>query len=381
SSEAFSRVSFLASTAGQSGALHQHADNEYLWDQNIGDDFTLSALHQDSLFHRFASFLEALRPDVVHIHHVAHLGVEILQVLKNVLPGVKILYTLHEYMPICHHYGQMRRPDGTLCERSDIDLCPRCFPLMTREDFWQRKTRLQHYFALVDRFVCPSEFLRQRYVDWGLAPERLVTVENGLRPVPAVPPRPLKAGEGRCRFAFFGQFTPFKGLDFLLETLLRLPPEDLAQITLEVHGGGLESMPLAFQQRLTSLREKAEQTKAAIWRGPYRFDEVSDRMANVDYVLVPSLWWENSPVVIQEAFAVGRPVLVSAIGGMAEKVRHGVNGLHVPVGDAQAWADTLLSIATDTALYDRLCAGIVPPPTVEETTRRHLDLIRELTEN
>ncbi|MBO4301136.1 MAG: hypothetical protein J5861_05995, partial [Desulfovibrio sp.] len=59
-SGAFSRVSFLASTSGQSGALHRHADNEYLWDQNIGDDFTLSALHQDSLFHRFASFLEAL---------------------------------------------------------------------------------------------------------------------------------------------------------------------------------------------------------------------------------------------------------------------------------------------------------------------------------
>ena len=56
-------------------------------------------------------------------------------------------------------------------------------------------------------------------------------------------------------------------------------------------------------------------------------------MAEIDWVVVPSIWWENSPLVIQEAFLHGRPVICSDIGGMAEKVRHGVDGLHFRVGD------------------------------------------------
>ena len=53
------------------------------------------------------------------------------------------------------------------------------------------------------------------------------------------------------------------------------------------------------------------------------------RAAVANYVVVPSIWWENSPVVIQEAYAARRPVICSGIGGMAEKVIDGVTGLHV----------------------------------------------------
>jgi glycosyltransferase involved in cell wall biosynthesis len=97
--------------------------------------------------------------------------------------------------------------------------------------------------------------------------------------------------------------------------------------------------------------------------GAYGQDEVARLMANVDWVVVPSIWWENSPLVIQEAFQHGRPVICSDIGGMAEKVEAGTNGLHFRAGDATHLAETLTRAATTPGLWEHLHAGIrgVPP--------------------
>ena len=108
------------------------------------------------------------------------------------------------------------------------------------------------------------------------------------------------------------------------------------------------------------------------WIGPYQPHELRSRMAGVDWVTMPSIWWENSPLVIQEAFLCGRPLLVSDIGGMAAKVRDGVDGLHVPAANPRAWADALLRAADGTALWDRLRGGIRRPLNHDECAARHL---------
>ena len=77
-------------------------------------------------------------------------------------------------------------------------------------------------------------------------------------------------------------------------------------------------------------------------------------------MVVPSIWWENSPLVIQEAFHYGRPVICSDIGGMAEKVEHGVNGLHFRAGDAADLARTLEEAVATPGLWEQLRAGIRP---------------------
>src|SRR3546814_20916506 len=66
-----------------------------------------------------------------------------------------------------------------LCSRESFDECRQCFPHKTAEDFWMRKHYFQSYFKLIDGFVAPSEFLRQRYIQWGLKPEQIQVVENG----------------------------------------------------------------------------------------------------------------------------------------------------------------------------------------------------------
>lgn len=364
---------------GATGAISLRRTNEYLWEQTIGDWFRLKVAHAQSLHRNFADLIRKLRPTVVHAHHYVHLGLEYLQIIKQIDPSIRIVTTLHEYLAICFNQGQMIKP-GTnrLCFRETPDECNRCFPDHSIEDFWLRKHRIQSLFGLVDQFVSPSDFLRQRYVDWGIAPERIVTIENGQASHDMLPPRPLAEGETRNRFAFFGQINPYKGVDVLLRALRALPKADRRRIVLEVHGANLEYQTPEFQAMIAELRAPLEKEGVLQWIGPYEPFQMAGRMALADWVVVPSIWWENSPMVIQEAFTLGRPLVASDIGGMAEKIADGVNGVHVPVGNAVAWGQTLLRLSQMTDAWDRLRAGIVRPIGHADCARAHLELLTDV---
>ena len=100
-------------------------------------------------------------------------------------------------------------------------------------------------------------------------------------------------------------------------------------------------------------------------------------MAETDWVVVPSIWWENSPLVIQEAFFHGRPVICSDIGGMAEKVRDGVDGLHFRRNDAFSLAGAFETAATSPRLWKGLREGIREPHAMDTHVARLLDLYGE----
>src|SRR5690606_10714821 len=162
-----------------SGAIGMRRQDEYTWDQGIGDWHLLKAAHRDSLLDGFADLLRALRPTTVHLHHYMHLGIEALRVIRQVVPQARIVVTLHEYMAICRNNGQMIKADGKrLCTRATPEECRLCYPQHTAEDFWLRRHFLMGHFDLVDRFVSPSDFLRERYIAWGIAPERIEVIEN-----------------------------------------------------------------------------------------------------------------------------------------------------------------------------------------------------------
>lgn len=364
---------------GATGVISLRRTDEYLWEQAVHDWHMMKAVHQDSLTTWFADLIRSLQPTVVHTHHYAHLGLEYLRVIKQVNPAIRIVMTLHEYMAICRNNGQMIKTGSfKLCSRESLDECRQCFPQQTAEDFWLRKHYFMRHFDLVDRFVAPSEFLRQRYIDWGLAPERIVVIENGQSDEPPLPPRPLAEGETRNRFGFFGQITPFKGLDVVLQALHEMPKAERKKIVLEVHGANLEFQPAEYRQKVEALREPLIKQGVVQWVGPYQPHELRSRMAGVDWVVVPSIWWENSPMVIQEAFVCGRPLLVSDIGGMKEKVRDGVDGVHVPVGNPLHWQAALRRCAYDVAQHADMSAGIVRPRNQGDTARVHHDLLVSL---
>ena len=367
---------------GASGAITLRRPNEYLWEQAVHDWHLMKAAHQDSLTTWFADLIRGLKPTVVHTHHYAHLGLEYLRVIKQVDPSIRIVMTLHEYMAICSNNGQMVKTGSSkLCSRESFDECSKCFPSKTPEDFWLRKQYFQRHFEFVDQFIAPSEFLRQRYIDWGLDPEQIVVIENGQSDEAPLPPRPLKEGETRNRFAFFGQINPFKGLDVVLEALTEMPKAERKNIVLEVHGANLEHQPQEFQDKIEKLRAPLIKQGVVQWVGPYLPDELRARMATVDWVVVPSIWWENSPMVIQEAFVCGRPLLVSAIGGMREKVRDGLDGFHVSPRNVSAWGDTISRLATENPeKWEHVAKNIHLPLTYQQCASRHIEQIFSIQE-
>ncbi len=318
----------------------------------------------------FRDFLKAVRPDIVHFQHTLFLGYEMIREVHNTLPEVPILYTLHEYLPICHNNGQMVRTEsagGGLCERASPRRCHECFPAVTPQDFFLRTRFVQSHLGLVDRFIAPSTFLARRFIEWGIPEERIQVEEYGRRRPARLAPTDDR--RWRDRFGFFGQLNPFKGLDVLLEAMLVLirerssSPDGAGHGTgatsrphLRVHGANLDLQEGKFQTRV---RELLDLTGSDVdFVGRYEHRDLPDLMGAVDWVVVPSSWWENSPLVIQEAFAHGRPVICSDIGGMAEKVTHGRNGIQFRAGDPVSLAAALRRAVDDPTLWSSLRQGI-----------------------
>lgn len=295
-------------------------------------------------------FLEAVQPHIVHFQHTLHLGYDMVRETANVLPGVPILYTLHDFLPICHHSGQMvRTATFEPCDHASPQRCHGCFPNISADEFFLRERYVKSALEPVDLFIAPSRQLCRRYVDWGLPADRILVEDYG-RSAMDVPPDPPDAGRRR-RIGFFGQVTRFKGVDVLLEAMHVLQGEDF-DVELLLFGANLESQAPAFRDRIEGLL--AGVAEHVRFYSGYTRDQLPQLMSRVDWVIVPSVWWENSPLVIQEALMSRRPVIASGIGGMAEKVRVGVDGLHFAVGDPRSLAEEIKRAVTAPELWDTL---------------------------
>lgn len=330
-------ATFLATTRpdclghdGDFGAFRGRED-EIVFSPPPVEFFRLSTTNYHVLEMRLRPLLEAIKPDVVHFHHYITMGLESLEIVRR-LTNARIFLTLHEFIPICVHNGQMvKRESLRLCQTSSPAECSACFPDHSAGKFFLRKMYIQRHFDHVDAFFSPSEFLRQRFIDWGIEAERIHMIENFLPSAmvaaAAEPNAAYKtAKDRRLRIGFFGQMTPYKGADILLEALAGLDDETGSRVEFIIFGAQLDEQPPAFREKIESLIANSAVRTAFI--GSYQNEDVVGLMQSVDFVVVPSIWWENSPLVIQEAKLAGVPMIVSNIGGMAEKVEHGENGFH-----------------------------------------------------
>ena len=343
-----------------------HDPNQYLFYTDVSDFnwLMLTPRRKDGTTRFFREFLESYRPDIVHFQHTLFFGFDVITQTRNTLPHAPIVYTLHEYLPICHRDGQMVRPvTGELCLEATPRRCNSCFPEIPPHDFFMRKRFISAHLSRVDRFLAPSQFLLERYVDWGIPRERIQFEEYGRLPVPRA--AETSAPRPRTRLGFFGQLNQFKGANVLLEAMRILGASDgdggwatSSAPHLWIHGANLEFAPEEFQRDFRARLDATRSNVTFVVR--YEQARLPQLMANVDWVIVPSTWWENSPLVIQEAFAHGRPVICSDIGGMAEKVKHGVNGLHFRANDAINLAETIRMATSAPGLWDTLSRGGMP---------------------
>jgi glycosyltransferase involved in cell wall biosynthesis len=351
-------------------AVSDAADELLLWSGGYDNFFQSQADHY-GVAPQLGELLAQLRPDIVHVHHLLTLGVEVLGLIRRVVPAARIVMTLHDYYAICANDGQMVTTAETLCGAAALDACARCFPDRELADLRLRDLHVAGALRLVGRFVAPSRFLAQRYAAWGISPDRIVHIPNGLPEVP-MPEAPAD-GAPHDRFGFFGHISRAKGALVALRASARLSRAGIAH-RLTLHGG-TNHQPEAF---VAQFRAALEAAPDACHVGRYARADLPRLLAPVDWVLAPSTWWENAPLVIQEAFAHRRPVLTSDIGGMAEAVRDGIDGLTVPPGDDRALAAAMRRAITEAGLHARLAAAIVPPVTIGQSAAMHMDLYAQL---
>ncbi|POR40313.1 glycosyltransferase family 4 protein [Methylobacterium sp. V23] len=369
-----SDITFLARTdliSTAPGSIALRRAGEFLWRQDIGDWFKMRTAYPRSMATNFRDFLLSKSPDFVFVHHYSHIGVEMLEEIKVALPDCKLVLTLHEYGAICNRQGQMlKNKTDRLCNNESPEECHLCFPERSPEDFWLRKRYLQKHFALVDHFISPSEFLRRRYITWGVDEDRISVIENGQPSFDL--PHTEQPRQRAIKIGYFGQVNKYKGLDVLLRAAALLPETARARLQFQVHGANLAEQDGELKKRLSDLVNPLIEQGLLHWVGPYDRSELMRRMLKVDWVVVPSIWWENSPMVIQEAFACRKPVLCSGIGGMAEKVRDGVDGFHFDVGNPLDLVDKLVTIAETTGLTQHFVERIRAPLTYEESAEEYL---------
>lgn len=353
---------------------------------------------------RFDELLARLRPDVVHAQHLLYLGVGAIERARA--RGAATCMTAHDFWFECPRLGQLVHADGGLCERVDFARCGTCLPsyawrqpagaggaarvvagvrrvtgvnLAPVAERVARRLRPRAHAgswtppdaaeagrfaeaarirteelrprlaAAVQRFFSPSRFLRDRLVAWGLPPERVEHVPTGVdraafsRPAP----RPAREPGAPLEVLFLGSLVPLKGAHVLVDAWGRIPSELRARGRLRLHG------PAGHAPGYAAELEAAARAAGASVGGALDRDGVARALARADLLVVPSLWFENRPLVILEAFCAGTPVLVSDLGGAAELVREGETGWRFPVGDAAGLAGRLEGLLRDPAAVPR----------------------------
>lgn len=324
----------------------------------------------------FGTFLDEAKPDVVHFQHVALLSYRLIGQAKNA--GLPVVLTLHDYWFQCS-VSQLVWPNAQVCRGKALGLnCARCVltarvrpsllpflrplaaPLLQVRDALVKGAALE-----ADMLIAPSQFLIQKYIEVGFPPEVTIHLENGIEVERIRRYRHRPSSEGCVRFVFLGSLAWQKGVHVLVEAFQGIPAE---KATLQIYGS-----PAVFPGYSKRLRRMADPHNTS-FGGLVPNEEVGRVFADADVVVVPSLWYENSPVVIQEAFAAGIPVIASGIGALSEKVQHEVNGFLFTPGDVEALREVLDLLIENPARLENLRAHIPEPSTLQE----HVTLLKEI---
>ncbi len=347
--------------------IYLSADYDHLWHK------TGSPLHLEA----FIEFLETVHPDVVHFHHFLTLGIDLLTVTRRILPDCRIVFTFHEFLAICEARGHMvRTEDKSLCTHASPVRCHQCFPDRAPEQFLMRRMWFMRHLQATDVYTCPSRFMIEHYVRWGLPREKIRHVTNGQRNYSAAVPAPPAPGP-KTRFGFFGQLVDAKGVHIVLRAVGLLRGEGFEDFTVELNGDNIrlagEAVRSEIEAFLAAEQQRPPEERIVAMNGSYQVDQLPTRMARIDWCLVPSIWWEIFGLVISEAWMFGKPVICSDVGGPAERIRHDIDGLHFAMGDARALAETIRRACTEDGLWQRLATAVPEPPQRETMVAGYLE--------
>ena len=215
----------------------------------------------------------------------------------------------------------------------------------------------ERLLPVVHRFVAPSRFLRARFVEWGIPEEQILFNRAGIDVMPF---EGVEKSEGTgLRVAYIGTLAPHKGVHILLQAWAGIDAELRAKGDLVVFG------PHAHYPVYLKQLERMADEGGARMAGGLDPEGVRRALADIDLLIVPSVWYENSPLIILEALATRTPLAVSDLGGMSELVEPGVSGFHFPVGQPAELGELLAGLLRDRSPLDTLYPDALPVKPIE----------------
>lgn len=355
----------------------------------------------------FRHFLNHWRPHVVHFFHLKNLSISAIDVCREA--GISTVFTATDFWLVCPT-TQLLLPDDALCQGPDVRgvNCLRhaiantqpapvkrlagrlpdtlmaaairlahVAPFSTWQPFsWARSLQGRPAFireraASLDCLLVPTRLMEETLRRNGICPKRTIVTRFGIDTASLRREVSQPTADVGIRVGFIGSLSHWKGAHVLLQAV-RLLPTDLC-INVQVFGS-----PTVYPEYAKALIESAHGDERVRFCGTFSNEGIGDVFANIDVLVVPSLWYENTPLVILSAQAAGCPVVASNLGGMAEVIRDGIDGILFPPGDAKALARIIRSLSDDRESVRRLAEGSTTPKTTSEYSTEILNIYREL---
>lgn len=307
------------------------------------DLFRLSQANMFGFLDTFREYLEYVRPDVVHLHHLISFGLESLFLIRSALPTSTIVLTLHDYYLICANRGQLFKSHSQQrCEGPELSQCKICLPERKWSELELRAIDIQNALMLCNHVVSPSLFLKETFERCGLLQDQIKFVENGyIGAVNVTETRVPSKSESPFRFGYFGNLSQVKGLHVLIEAAILLRKRTSRSFTLVVYG----SMLIEDDDLKRQIAEAKDTIGVdLIFKGSYKQSEVGTYMASIDCLVFPSIWWENAPLVLYEAIQNECPVIALPNGGAAEILKRYNVGAIAQDCDSHSLSETMNSI-------------------------------------
>jgi len=272
---------------------------------------------------KLETLVKTEKPDIAHLHNFNfQITPAILSVLKKY--KIPVVWTMHDYHLICPNYRLFTQ--GKICERCKINKFYNCYKykciknsramsFLAMLEMYLHKVILRSYDK-IDLFISPSKFLAAKVQEWGIRPEKIKQLYNfvNLEEFKMAD----EIGEG---LIYFGRLSEEKGLLFLLEAM-----KDLKDINLKLVGDGPQKTELKNFIAANNLSNVQ-------LLGHKNGQELYNLIKNSRLVVLPSIWYENNPLAILEAFALAKPVIGSNLGGIPELVKEKETGFVFKAGD------------------------------------------------
>lgn len=365
--------------------------NRYLHDSRPvrSQSASPSTEYDDPVFGRwFARLLRQFSPDLVHFFHLGHLSASAIDAGSEL--GVPMVMTPTDFWLICPN-GQLRLPDSSPCLGPDKDsvncikhavahsqpapiamtfkqvpnpvvsflvdrinrgalrnswFSPMVQSLSKRADF------LKERMNRLDRMIVPSRLMQERLVANGLNVRKVCFQTFGIQPM--LPVKRLPDTLGRLRIGFIGGLSEHKGAHVLIAAFRRLPMS--LPLVLRIYGR--TDLNPRYHQRLLKL---ADNDPRIHFLGTFPNDQINPILSELDVLVVPSIWYENTPLVIYSAQAARCPVIATNLGGMSEVIKHDRNGLLFESGNVEELARSIERVAQDRDLLDQLAKNAITP--------------------